>query len=102
MADRYGGDIITVTDDDGRDYQLEHLDTIEEDGIFYLAFVPADMDPEDPEYGIVLLREEEEGDEIFLAQLDDDDLKNRIYEIFMDRLFGDGEEENADGEEVNI
>ena len=96
MADQYGGDIITVTDDEGTDYQLEHLDTVEVDGVFYLAFVPADMDPEDPEYCLILLREEEQGDEIYLAQLEDDDLKMKIYEIFMDRLFGDEEEGGED------
>ena len=31
MSDAYGGDLITITDPEGNDYELEHLDTIEMD-----------------------------------------------------------------------
>ena len=99
MSEEYGGDIITITDDDGNSYELEHLDTIELDGTFYLAFLPVDMDENNPDYGMVILREETEGDEAFLAQPEDDELE-KVYELFMERLFPeDGEAEEEDGEE---
>ena len=96
MSKQFGDDIITITDEEGNDFHLEHLDTLEIDGVFYLAFVPADMDPQDPDYGMILLREEEEGDEIYLAQLESDEEKEKIYELFMDRLYGDEEAEDED------
>lgn len=92
MSEEYGSDIITITDDEGNTYSLEHLDTMELDGVYYLAFTPADMDPEDEEYGMVLLKEETEGDESFLVQLDEDEL-DRVYDKFMERLYPEEEEE---------
>ena len=29
MSEEYGANFITVTDDDGNEFELEHLDTIE-------------------------------------------------------------------------
>mgnify|MGYP000231915166 CR=1 FL=1 len=49
MSDDYGSDFITVTDEDGNDFELEHLGTLEYKGSTYMAFVPADMDEEDEE-----------------------------------------------------
>ena len=99
MSDRYGGDIITITDDDGKEYTLEHLDTIELDGTYYLAFVPADLDPKDPEYGIVLLCQEEEDGDVYFKPIADEEEESRIYDVFMEKLFGgEGDEEEEDGE----
>ena len=93
MSEEYGSDIITITDDEGNTYSLEHLDTMELDGVYYLAFTPADMDPDDEEYGMVLLKEETEGDESFLVQLDEEEL-DRVYDKFMERLYPEeGEDE---------
>ena len=93
MSEEYGSDIITITDDEGNTYSLEHLDTMELDGVYYLAFPPADMDPDDEEYGMVLLKEETEGDESFLVQLDEEEL-DRVYDKFMERLYPEeGEDE---------
>ena len=41
MSDLYGDDIITITDEDGVEYVLEVLATIEVDGAEYYALVPA-------------------------------------------------------------
>ena len=43
MSEEYGSDFISVTDDDGNSFELEHLDTLELDGETYMAFLPADM-----------------------------------------------------------
>lgn len=89
MDGGYGDDIYTLTDDEGKDFSLEHLDTIELDGVEYMAFVPADMDEEDPDYGIVLLRLEEEDGEGVLATIDDEEERDRVHDKFMERLFAD-------------
>ena len=51
MNEDYGNDFISISDDEGNAYELEHLDTIEHNGVFYLAFLPADMDENDENYG---------------------------------------------------
>ena len=43
MQEEYGGNFITVTDEDGNEFELEHLDTIEWNGQTYLAFFPAEQ-----------------------------------------------------------
>ena len=38
MSEEYGANFITVTDEDGNEFELEHLDTIEFNGSTYLAW----------------------------------------------------------------
>lgn len=40
MSEEYGANFITVTDEEGNEFELEHLDTIEFQGQTYLAFFP--------------------------------------------------------------
>ena len=42
MADRYGSDFMTIMDEDGTEFELEVLSTIEYNGATYLAVIPAD------------------------------------------------------------
>ena len=48
MQEEYGGNFITVTDEDGNEFELEHLDTIEWNGQTYLAFFPAEQEGRKP------------------------------------------------------
>lgn len=41
MSEEYGADFITITDEDGNEFELEHLETIEYNGQTYMAFFPA-------------------------------------------------------------
>ena len=41
MADRYGSDFITIEDEDGTEFELEVLVTVEYNGCSYLAVIPA-------------------------------------------------------------
>jgi len=85
----FGSDFITVTDDNGEDFELEHLDTMEINGITYMLFLPADMDEDDPDYGYIMLRlvETPNGDEF--ESIDDEDEETRVYDAFMERLFAE-------------
>ena len=47
MSEEYGANFITVTDEEGNEFELEHLDTIEFQGQTYLAFFPAVQDGEE-------------------------------------------------------
>ena len=53
MGIDYSGNIISISDEEGNNYQLEHLDTFEFEGRIYMAFVPADLDIDDPGYGLL-------------------------------------------------
>ncbi len=93
MSDEYGSDFITVTDEDGKEFELEHLGTLERQGNTYMAFVPADMDEDDEDFGIIILRAIEENGESLLADVDDEDELNAVYEQFMEELFDEEDEE---------
>ncbi|MDR1217884.1 MAG: DUF1292 domain-containing protein [Oscillospiraceae bacterium] len=96
MGDDYGSDFITLTDEDGNSFELEHLDTVEMDGKLYLAFLPADMDENDEDYGMVILRAGEEDGEEMLLTVDDDKELETVYDKFMEQLFGDAPEDFED------
>ena len=91
MSEEFGSDFITITDDDGNQYELEHLDTLEIDGVFYLAFLPADVDEDDERYGIIIMKQETENGESYLVVPGDEEL-DFAYQRFMERLFEDEDE----------
>lgn len=93
MSEEYGSDFISVTDDDGNEFELEHLDTTELDDNLYMSFLPADMDEDDEDYGMILLKVVEENGEQIFVTIDDDDELERVYEKFMQQLFDDEQEQ---------
>ena len=97
MSEDFGSDFITIVDDDGTEFELEVLDTMDYNGETYKAFLPADMD--DPDYGMIILRSvlDESGEEIF-ESIDDEAQLQDVYEHFMVLLFDD-EDEGENGEE---
>ena len=92
MSEEYGPDFVSITDDEGNEFELEHLGTLEYNGVTYMSFVPADMDEEDEDYGLILLKVIEENGEELLADIDDEQELEKVYEQFMERLFEDEEE----------
>ena len=91
MADAYGSDYITIKDEDGVEYELEVLTTLDYNGCTYLAVVPADSgDTGDLEVSI-LKSVEEDGEEILCAIEDEQELET-VYGLIMDSLY----EEEAD------
>ena len=93
MSEDYGSDFITIIDDDGQEFELEVLDTIDYNGETYMAFLPADMDENDPDYGMIILRvvQDENGDDLY-ESIDDEDQLQDVYEHFMVLLFDDEED----------
>ena len=90
MSEEYGSDYITITDDEGNEYELEHLDTIEYGDDLYMAFLPTEPDEngEQPTEMIILKVVEDNGEEFF-ETVDDDELLEKVYEAFMEQLFDD-------------
>lgn len=103
MEENFGPDFITVTDEDGNDFELELVDTLEHKGITYYAMFPAveedeatgqpkDVDADDEEYGLVIMKGIEENGEELLSTLDSDEELDEVYELFMERFFAEEEE----------
>ncbi|MBR5534033.1 MAG: DUF1292 domain-containing protein [Ruminiclostridium sp.] len=96
MSEEYGANFITVTDDDGNEFELEHLDTIEFNGNTYLAFFPAVSEDaeedEEEEMGLILMKVIKENGEEILSTLDSEEETEAVYTEFMKTLFEDEEE----------
>ena len=104
MEENFGPDFITVTDEEGNDFELELVDTLEHKGITYYAMFPAveedeatgqpkDVDADDEEYGLVIMKAIQEDGEELLSTLDSDEELDAVYELFMERFFQDEDEE---------
>ena len=97
MSDEFGPSFITLTDEDGNDTELEYVDALEHEGQTYMAFFPAvedEADEESEDYGLVILKSVTENGEELLSTLDDEADLEKIYELFMEQLLAD-EEENS-------
>ena len=86
MADEYGSDFITIADEDGKEYELEVLTTVEYNGASYLAVVPADAD-EGEGLEVSILRSTDEGGEPLLCAIEDEAELQAVYNLIMDSLY---------------
>jgi len=99
MEQQYGDDFISITDDDGNEYELEVLAELEHNGCRYLALVPAGSDDSDDEdLEVSILKSVNENGEAFLETVDDDAELEEVYQSLMDLLY---EEDEAASEEAN-
>ncbi len=92
MDEDYGSNFITIEDEEGNEFELEELASLEYNGVEYSAFLPADMDESDPEYGYIILKVETEEGERYYSSVDDEELLDAVYEAFMRLLFEDDEQ----------
>ena len=97
MDEDFGSSYITIEDEDGNEFELEQLATMEFNGHEYSAFLPADMTEDDPDYGYIILRIEEENGEELFCSVDDEEELVAVYDRFMELLFD--EETDEDPEE---
>ena len=99
MSEEYGNDFVVLTDEDGREIELEHLDTVEYNGQTYMAFLPTEMSLDDA-YELIIMKVELEDDgEEMLVTLDDEDEEAEMFQIFSERLEETFEEEDETPEE---
>lgn len=85
----YNPDIVTLTDDDGKEYSFEILDAVETDDARYLAMLPVYDDPKkllDDSGELVIVKVMEENGEEYFCEIEDDDEYETIADAFMDRL----------------
>ena len=93
MADHYGSDFITISDEDGQEYELEVLTDLEYNGATYLAVIPAGLEEDEAqEFGVAILKSVEEDGESILSAIEDEDELQAVNDIIMDQLYADEEE----------
>ena len=91
MAEDYGSDFITIADEDGNEYELEVLTSIEYNGESYLAVIPAAESEEELRMEVSILKSVDEDGEPMLLAIDDEAELQAVYDLIMDSLY---EEEN--------
>lgn len=86
MADEYGSDFITIVDEDGTEYELEVLTTIEYNGESYMAVIPADGENQ-LNLEVSILKSSEEDGEPMLSAIEDEEELKTVYDLIMDSLY---------------
>lgn len=92
MENEYGSDYITISDEDGKEYELEVLSTIEYNGETYLAVTLADMG-EGENFQVSILKSVEEDGEPILCAIEDEAELEAVHTVIMDQLYEDDEAE---------
>ena len=89
MQDGY---FINLTDEEGNTFNLEVVGEVEYQDETYVVFLPADMDENDPDYGFIILKSVDDNGEESYDSVDDDELLEKVYALYMEML------ENDEGE----
>ncbi len=84
MENHYGSDFMTIQDEDGTEYELEVLTTVEYNGFTYLAVTLAGC--EDGYQVDILKSVEEDGEDILCAVEDPQELE-AVNLLIMDQLY---------------
>ena len=93
MADLYGSDDITIVDEDGEEFELEVLMTMEYNGATYQAVIPAVDADEEVDLEVSILKNVEEDGEIILCAVEDEQELQTVYDLIMDALYEEEEED---------
>ena len=93
MDHNYGSDFMTIVDEDGTEYELEVLSSLEYNGCTYLAVIPAGADDDDMDLEVSILKSTEEDGEPLLCAIEDEEELQAVYDLIMEQLY---EEEEAE------
>ena len=93
MEDQFGSDFITIVDEDGTEYELEVLSTLEYDGNTYLAVIPAGEQAEEFQLEVSILKSVEENGEDILCAVENEEELQAVYDLIMDSLYEEEDEE---------
>ena len=78
--------VITLTDSDGSDVDFEVLDIVPYNEHEYVVMLPVDDESDSPEAVILeLLEAEEDNEEDMLLGVDDEEILNAVFNLFMEK-----------------
>ena len=89
--DQYGSDFITIVDDDGNEYELEVLTTMEYNGEIYMAVIPAGETKDQFDLEVSIFKSVEEDGESVLCIIEDEEELQSVYDLIMDSLYEEEE-----------
>ena len=96
MEDNYGSDFLTIADEDGTEYELEVLTTVEYNGVTYYAVIPADDEADQTlRLEVTILKSVEEDGESILCAIEDEQELQAVNDLIMDMLYEDPESDEA-------
>ena len=95
MAQDFGSDFITIVDEDGTEFELEVLSTMDYNGCSYVAVFPA-SDEEQQDLEVSILKNVEEDGEPLLVAIEDMQELETVYNLMMDQLYEDEELEDEE------
>ena len=101
--DIFDTDLISLTDEEGNEYEFEVIDEIDYKDGHYYALLPLFDDPENEIYQddtyMIFEAVEDENGEPQLAEIEDDDLLDELAAIFEEKMAQDEEADEEDEEE---
>jgi len=93
MDNQFGSDYMTIVDEDGQEYELEVLTSMDWNGTTYLAVIPAGMDEEEASLEVSILKSIEEDGEPILCAIEDEDELEAVNALIMEQLYEEDDED---------
>lgn len=93
MENQFGSDYMTIVDEDGTEYELEVLSSIEYNGDTYLAVTLANEREDEEDLEINILKSVEEDGEPILCAIEDEQELETVYALIMEQLYAEDEED---------
>ena len=90
MENEYGSDFMTIVDEDGTEYELEVLSSLDYNGFTYLAVIPAGSE-EGEDLQVSILKSVEEDGEPILCAIEDEAELEAVNDLIMEQLYEDEE-----------
>ena len=81
--------IIILNDEEGNEAEFEFLDLIEYEGEEYVVLLPVEETDDAGEVVILKLEDTESEDEESYVSVDDEDVLNKVFEIFKEKFKDD-------------
>lgn len=81
--------IIVLNDEEGNETEFEFLDLIEFEGEEYVVLLPVEEADEADEVVILKLEDTESEDEESYVSVDDEEILNKVFEIFKEKFKDD-------------
>ena len=95
MENNYGSDFMTIVDEDGTEFELEILTTLEYNGCTYLAVIPAVDADEEADLEVSILKSVEEDGEDILCAIEDEQELQAVYDLIMEQLYEEDQDEET-------
>lgn len=100
MSD-FGDNIISISDEEGNDFDLLILDEADLNGVHYLALTEAQNPEEEENLEVIILKvitDEATGEDL-LSTVDSEEELEAIYQVFEDQMFSDDDPLPEDDED---